>query len=309
MADATKKALKRLQQAARAPSGRRPYERSMFFTASHPSGTGSVVVDLNGAGAYAYDEACGHLAEDLQVGIKPAKEATDSGDLRALLFWQRHMVTRLYEARRLVTSARNITEVGEFVGDLLQTPPGGANLMEAYTRPSPDTPSMVEALYAELRHLTVHYSEVGEPELRGTLRDVSPSSCGDDAHSSSGWEPGLAVSLGPGDPKHGGSGRHQPRGLPRRDASQQRDDCKPYGVMDDGDGDRDCSSCAQVGHRLKQARRCVWLATDGGHNRRSNRFLACIDGGYDSSPSPWRTKHDDAPVALYDGVGRGGRDS
>jgi hypothetical protein len=64
MADPTNKALKRLQQAAREPTHRRPYERSMFFTAGHPTGTGSLVVDLNGAGAYAYDEACAHLAED-----------------------------------------------------------------------------------------------------------------------------------------------------------------------------------------------------------------------------------------------------
>jgi hypothetical protein len=68
------------------------------------------------------------FAEDLQVGIKPAKEATKAGDLRALLFWQRHMVTRLFEARRLVTSAGTIEEIGEFLGDLLQKPPGGANL-------------------------------------------------------------------------------------------------------------------------------------------------------------------------------------
>jgi hypothetical protein len=74
MADATKKALKRLQQAARAPSRPRPYERSMFFTASHPSGTGSVVVDLNGAGAYAYDEVCGHLAEDPRFEYMDKKE-------------------------------------------------------------------------------------------------------------------------------------------------------------------------------------------------------------------------------------------
>jgi hypothetical protein len=66
MADTTKKALKRLQQAARAPSSRRPYERSMFFTAPHPNGTGSVTVDLNGAAAHAYDEICAHLAEDLR---------------------------------------------------------------------------------------------------------------------------------------------------------------------------------------------------------------------------------------------------
>jgi len=74
MADLTKKALKRLQQAARAPSRRRPYERSMFFTAPHPGGTGSVVVDLNGAGAYAYDEACAHLAEDLRFEYMDQKE-------------------------------------------------------------------------------------------------------------------------------------------------------------------------------------------------------------------------------------------
>jgi hypothetical protein len=106
------------------------------------------------------------FVEDLQVGIKPAKEALEVGDLRALLYWQRHTVTRLYEARRLVTSAR---EIGEFVADVLRVPPGGANLMDAYTRASPDTPSMVEALYAQLRHRTVHYSKVGEPELKNTL--------------------------------------------------------------------------------------------------------------------------------------------
>ncbi|MBA3807691.1 MAG: hypothetical protein H0X28_04755 [Solirubrobacterales bacterium] len=66
MADATKKALKRLQHAARAPSRRSEYERSLFFTAPHPSGTGSVSVDLNGAGAYAYDHVCARLAEDLR---------------------------------------------------------------------------------------------------------------------------------------------------------------------------------------------------------------------------------------------------
>jgi hypothetical protein len=71
--------------------------------------------------------------------------------------------------RRLVTSARTIAELREFVGDLLQTPPGGANLMQAYTRPSANTPSMVEELSAQLRHLTVHYSKVAKPELAKTL--------------------------------------------------------------------------------------------------------------------------------------------
>jgi hypothetical protein len=63
------------------------------------------------------------FAEDLQVGIKPAKEAMEAGDLRALLFWQRHMVTRLFEARRLVTSARAIEDIGE-TGGLKRARPG-----------------------------------------------------------------------------------------------------------------------------------------------------------------------------------------
>ncbi|HWY18599.1 MAG TPA: hypothetical protein VNY27_07800 [Solirubrobacteraceae bacterium] len=46
----------------------------MFFTAPHPTGTGSVVVDLNGAGAYAYDEACAHLVEDLRFEYLDRKE-------------------------------------------------------------------------------------------------------------------------------------------------------------------------------------------------------------------------------------------
>jgi hypothetical protein len=110
------------------------------------------------------------LAEDLEIGVRPSKEATDAGDLRALLFWHRHTVTRLYEARRLVTSARTIAEVREFVGDLLERPPGGGNLMEAYTRPSANTFSMVEEMYSQVRHLTVHYSKVGKPELAKTLK-------------------------------------------------------------------------------------------------------------------------------------------
>lgn len=81
MADATKKALKRLAQAARAQGSRRPYERSMFFTAPHPNGTGSLIVDLNGAGAHAYDETCAHLAEDMRFEYmdKKKREAAAQG--------------------------------------------------------------------------------------------------------------------------------------------------------------------------------------------------------------------------------------
>jgi hypothetical protein len=42
------------------------------------------------------------LAEDLEVGVEPSRQAMTDGDLRALLFWHRHTATRLYEANRLV---------------------------------------------------------------------------------------------------------------------------------------------------------------------------------------------------------------
>jgi hypothetical protein len=85
------------------------------------------------------------------------------------LFWHRYLATRLYEARRLVTSARDIPEIKEFAGDLLANPPGGGNLLQAYTRQAPNKQSAVEAMYEELRHLSIHYSKVGQPELRKML--------------------------------------------------------------------------------------------------------------------------------------------
>jgi hypothetical protein len=113
------------------------------------------------------------LVEDIQVGTHPSKEAQVAGDLRAMLFWHRHMVTRLYEARRLVTTARTVAEVRGFAETLLQNPPGGVDLSDAYKRPSKDVPSTIERLYEELRHLTVHYAKVGGDELRDTLRQYA----------------------------------------------------------------------------------------------------------------------------------------
>jgi hypothetical protein len=110
------------------------------------------------------------LTEDLHVGTQPAKQAQESGDVRGMLSWHRHMVTRLYEARRLITAARTIAEVDAFAGNLLHDPPGGANLMGAYTRPTAGVPSTVEGLYEDLRNVAVHYPKVGGAELRGTLR-------------------------------------------------------------------------------------------------------------------------------------------
>ena len=110
------------------------------------------------------------LAEDLAVGVEPSRQAMADGDLRALLFWHRHTATRLYEANRLVHPTASNDEIKEFVGDLLERAPGGANLVVAYRRPSPDARSPVEEMYGDLRHLTVHYSKIGKKELSETLK-------------------------------------------------------------------------------------------------------------------------------------------
>lgn len=110
------------------------------------------------------------LAEDLEVGVEPSRQAMAGGDLRALLFWHRHTATRLYEANRLVHPTASNDEIKEFVGDLLERAPGGANLVAAYSRPAPDAKSPVEEMYGDLRHLTVHYSKIGKRELSETLK-------------------------------------------------------------------------------------------------------------------------------------------
>lgn len=110
------------------------------------------------------------LSEDLHIGTLPTKQAMESGDMRGLLFWYRHTVTRLYEARRLITSAREIDAVAGFVGDLLEKPPGGVDLTAAYRRRSPGELSTVEDLDGQLRHRGVHYPHVGSDELAEILQ-------------------------------------------------------------------------------------------------------------------------------------------
>jgi hypothetical protein len=129
---------------------------------------------------FKHDDPVGHwmfsvtaLAEDLMVGIKPSQQAQADGDLRAMLFWHRHTVTRLYEANRLVHPVTSNAEIREFVGDLLERAPGGANLVEAYRRPTPAGASPIEQMYGNLRHLTVHYSKIGEKELSQTLESYA----------------------------------------------------------------------------------------------------------------------------------------
>ena len=101
--------------------------------------------------------------------VKPLRQAREDEDLRASLFFYRQLVTRLYEARRLATTARTVPEIASFVGDLLRRPPGGIDLEEVYRRDPETNSSKVERLYAELRHRTVHYLEPASDELADVL--------------------------------------------------------------------------------------------------------------------------------------------
>ena len=109
------------------------------------------------------------LAEDISVLLKSLSQAREDDDLRGSLFFYRQLVTRLYEARRLATTARTVPEIASFVGELLQRPPGGVDLEEVYRRDPETKSSTVERLYEELRHRTVHYLEPGSGELADAL--------------------------------------------------------------------------------------------------------------------------------------------
>jgi hypothetical protein len=109
------------------------------------------------------------LTEDIGVLMKALSQAREDEDLRALLFFYRQLVTRLYEARRLATTARTVPEIASFVGDLLRRPPGGVDLEEVYRRDPETKSSTVERLYAELRHRTVHYLQPASNELADVL--------------------------------------------------------------------------------------------------------------------------------------------
>jgi hypothetical protein len=106
------------------------------------------------------------LAEDLMI-ITPLLRRDD---MRERMWFYRQLITRLLEARRLVRAHEEHPEITEF------TAPNGlklgpVDLAAAYARPSDHERSAVEKLYADSRNRSVHYSEVGEPELRGLLHD------------------------------------------------------------------------------------------------------------------------------------------
>jgi hypothetical protein len=108
------------------------------------------------------------LAQDLAVLFEPLKRAQIDDDQRARLFFYRQMLTKLYEARWLVHDAVTQAELEPFAARLLKTATG-LDLRDYYLRPDPDTRSVIENLYAELRHQSVHYMRVGTAEFRDTL--------------------------------------------------------------------------------------------------------------------------------------------
>ena len=108
------------------------------------------------------------LAEDLTI-LTPL---LNRDDMREKMWFYRQLITRLLEARRLVRAHEDHPEIAEF------TAPNGlklgsVDLAGAYARPRDHERSAVEKLYADSRNRTVHYSKVGEPELRGLLHDYA----------------------------------------------------------------------------------------------------------------------------------------
>lgn len=70
------------------------------------------------------------LSEDIQLVTHPMQDAKDRQDLRALLFYYRHLVTRLYEARRLVTAVEHRSDLASFLGSLLDRSRLGVDLRD-----------------------------------------------------------------------------------------------------------------------------------------------------------------------------------
>ncbi len=113
------------------------------------------------------------LAEDLTaVTAIGRRVSADEPDIRIGLLYMRQMVTRLYEARRLIEVADQQPAVSHFITRL-----GGeenswmAFLKQIYGH-NHGKRSVVDELFEELRHATVHYSWVGSNELRDYLREI-----------------------------------------------------------------------------------------------------------------------------------------
>lgn len=104
------------------------------------------------------------VAQDIEVITWPLRDAQN---LRAQMYFHRLLITRLYEARRLIEAQAAYEDIRDFTGTALSMT--GFDLVAAYTRPADAQKSEVEQLYAASRHRTVHYPPVGSRELRRLL--------------------------------------------------------------------------------------------------------------------------------------------
>jgi hypothetical protein len=106
------------------------------------------------------------VVQDIEIITWPLRDATT---VRAKMYFHRSLITRLYEARRLIEAHAQYEEIREFAKDGLNV--AGVDLVALYSRSAEDEKSEVERLYTDSRHRTVHYPKVGSRELRGLLFD------------------------------------------------------------------------------------------------------------------------------------------
>lgn len=117
---------------------------------------------------WVYSVAC--VAEDVHVVMDLLKRLPrDEHSLRPSMYVWGLLMTRIYEARRVVWAIGKTQEVRKLVGDRLG-PGGGLNLCEVYAKRDGGQ-SLVEELYSDARHRGVHHPWVGSSELEGLLRD------------------------------------------------------------------------------------------------------------------------------------------
>lgn len=122
----------------------------------------------DGLAQWVYSITC--VAEDIHVVMDLMKRLPrDGNSLRSSMYVWGLLMTRIYEARRVVWAIDDVKEVGELVGDRLGLR-DGLNLREVYAKRN-GGPSLVEELYGEARHRGVHHPWVGSSELHGLLRD------------------------------------------------------------------------------------------------------------------------------------------
>jgi len=108
------------------------------------------------------------LAEDLMILLPLTSSALREQDLRAMLFHQRQLVIKVYEAWRLIDAAERNSEIAEFSADLLDMK-GHVDLRRVYRRDPETGTSVVSELFRDIRNRSVHYMWIGRSELRDIL--------------------------------------------------------------------------------------------------------------------------------------------